>query len=179
MNPVYTVILSTLLLLPSIAAAQPDTILLKPARVFDGVSAEPHAGWVVLIRGEKIAAAGLAEKVEAPKGARNIELPGTTLLPGLIDAHSHLLLYPYDQAKWDDQVLKESHAERICRATVHVKANLLSGFTTLAFLTSLSAGMIMMGLGVIGLYISRIYTQTQNRPVYLIRSVYRSEEGES
>jgi len=56
---------------------------------------------------------------------------------------------------------------------------ILSGFTTLALLTSLSAGMIMMSLGVIGLYISRIYSQTQNRPVYLIRSVYRSDQGES
>ena len=56
---------------------------------------------------------------------------------------------------------------------------ILSGFTTLALLTSLSAGMIMMSLGVIGLYISRIYSQTQNRPVYLIRAVYRSEQAES
>jgi putative glycosyltransferase len=53
--------------------------------------------------------------------------------------------------------------------------SVLSGFTTLSLLVSMSAGMIMMSLGVIGLYISRIYNQTQNRPVYLIRSIYRNE----
>jgi putative glycosyltransferase len=55
----------------------------------------------------------------------------------------------------------------------------LSGFTTLALITSLSTGMIMMSLGVIGLYIARIHSQTQNRPVYLIRSVYRPGQEES
>ena len=106
--------------LPSVARAQPETaILLKPDRVFDGTTNIPHAGWVVLVKGEKIAFAGPAEKLDAPEDAKVIDLPGTTLLPGLIDAHSHLLLYPYDKAKWDDQVLKESLAERVCRATVH------------------------------------------------------------
>jgi imidazolonepropionase-like amidohydrolase len=59
------------------------------------------------VRGEKIAAAGPASEVKVPKGATVIELPGTTLLAGLIDAHAHLLLHPYDETKWDDQVLKE------------------------------------------------------------------------
>jgi putative glycosyltransferase len=54
--------------------------------------------------------------------------------------------------------------------------SVLSGFTTLSLLMSMSAGMIMMSLGIIGLYISRIYNQTQNRPVYLIRSIYRDGE---
>src|SRR6266545_3475616 len=107
-----------LLLSPSLALAQSEQpILLKPDRVFDGTSATAHPGWVVLVKGEKIAAVGAADKVEVPKGAKLIELPGMTLLPGLIDAHSHLLLYPYDKAKWDDQVLKEALAERVCRAT--------------------------------------------------------------
>lgn len=136
-----------LFLSPALALAQPEPpILLKPDRVFDGVSAEPHAGWVVLVKGEKIAAVGPAEKVEVPKGAKVIELPGCTLLPGLIDAHSHLLLYPYDKAKWDDQVLKESQAERVCRATVHAKADLLSGFTTLRDLGTEGAGFADVGI---------------------------------
>src|SRR5215216_2699039 len=101
--------------LPSSLRAEPP-ILLKPDRVFDGTTNTPHAGWVVLVKGEKIAFAGPADKLDAPKDAKVIELPGTTLLPGLIDAHSHLLLYPYDKAKWDDQVLKEPLAERVCRA---------------------------------------------------------------
>lgn len=55
-------------------------------------------------------------------------------------------------------------------------AAVLSGFTTLALIMSLSTGMIMMCLGVIGLYIARIYSQSQNRPVYLIRSIYRGSD---
>jgi imidazolonepropionase-like amidohydrolase len=101
---------------------------------------------VVVVRGEKIAFAGPPDKIDTPKGAKVIELPGATLLPGLIDAHSHLLLYPYDQAKWDDQVLKESQAERVCRATVHAKADLLSGFTTLRDLGTEGAGFADVGI---------------------------------
>lgn len=121
-------------------------ILLKPERVFDGVAAAPHVGWVVLVRGEKIAAVGPAADVKVPPGTTVIELPGTTLLPGLIDAHSHLLLHPYDQTKWDDQVLKEPLAERICRATNHAKAGLLSGFTTLRDLGTEGAGFADVGI---------------------------------
>jgi imidazolonepropionase-like amidohydrolase len=146
MNRVYPVILS-LFVFASPAVAQPELpVLLKPDRVFDGTANAAHAGWVVLVKGEKIAAVGPAEKVEVPKGAKVIALPGTTLLPGLIDAHSHLLLYPYDQAKWDDQVLKEPLAERVCRATVHAKADLLSGFTTLRDLGTEGAGFADVGI---------------------------------
>ena len=127
--------------------AQSDApILLKPDRVFDGTTATPHAGWVVLVQGEKIAYAGPADEVKVPKGAKVIELPGATLLPGLIDAHSHLLLHPYDETKWDDQVLRESVAERVCRATNHAKAGLLSGFTTLRDLGTEGAGFADVGI---------------------------------
>jgi len=127
--------------------AQPDAaVLLKPDRVFDGATATPHTGWVVLVRGDTIAAAGPAGEVKVPDGAKVIELPGTTLLPGLIDAHSHLLLHPYDETKWDDQVLKESVAERVCRATNHAKAGLLSGFTTLRDLGTEGAGFADVGI---------------------------------
>src|ERR1051326_4945007 len=69
----------------STAASQPETVyLLKPARVFDGETAQTHDGWVVLVRGEKIEAAGPAADVRAPAGATVVELPGLTLMPGLI-----------------------------------------------------------------------------------------------
>jgi imidazolonepropionase-like amidohydrolase len=93
-----------------------SSYLLVPDRVFDGVAAQPHAGWVVLVRGDRIVAAGPAASVGAPAGAKRIELPGTTLLPGLIDAHSHMFLHPYDEATWNDQVLKEPLALRVARA---------------------------------------------------------------
>jgi imidazolonepropionase-like amidohydrolase len=129
---------------PARAADRP--VLLKPARVFDGETAKPHAGWVVLVRGERIEAAGPADEVKAPDGARVIELPGTTLLPGLIDAHTHVLLHPYNEASWDDQVLKEALALRVCRATNHLRNTLLSGFTTIRDLGTEGAGYADVGL---------------------------------
>jgi imidazolonepropionase-like amidohydrolase len=122
------------------------TVLLKPARVFDGVAAEPHEGWVVLVRGERIEAAGPVEEVKVPDGARVIELPGATLLPGLIEAHSHLLLHPYNETAWEDQVLKEALALRVCRATNHARATLLAGFTTVRDLGTEGAGYADVGI---------------------------------
>ena len=75
-----------------------------------------------------------------------IELPGATLLPGLIDAHTHVLLHPYNEAVWNDQVLKEALALRVCRATNHLKSNLLSGFTTIRDLGTEGAGYADVGL---------------------------------
>src|SRR5258708_27426987 len=82
-------------------------VLLKPARVFDGVNPQAHEGWVVLVRGERIEKVGPSNEVETPTDARVIELPGTTLLPALIEGPSHLLLHPYNAATWTDQVLQE------------------------------------------------------------------------
>lgn len=121
-------------------------ILLKPDRIYDGININLHDGWVVLIRGEKIVAVGPADSVTVPKDVREISLPGMTLLPGLIDLHSHLLLHPYNETPWDQQVLKESHAERVCRATNHAKANLLSGFTTMRDLGTEGAGYADVGI---------------------------------
>lgn len=120
--------------------------LLRPARVFDGVTREPHAGWVVLVTGERIAAVGPAADVRVPAGATTIDLPGMTLLPGLIEAHSHLLLHPYNETSWDDQVLHESLALRVARATNHARNTLLAGFTTVRDLGSEGAGYADVGL---------------------------------
>ena len=101
--------------------------MLKPDRVFDGETM--HNDWVVLVRANKIEAAG-AMNFKLPANTRVIELKGLTLLPGLIEGHSHLFLHPYNETKWDDQVLKESRAERTARAVNHAKATLMAGFTT-------------------------------------------------
>jgi imidazolonepropionase-like amidohydrolase len=106
-------------------------VLLRPDRVFDGTTATTHAGWVVLVNGEKIVAAGPAVDVSAPAGTTTIDLPGMTLLPGLIDAHSHVLLHPYNETLWNDQVLKEPLAYRVIAATIHCRNTLNAGFTTL------------------------------------------------
>src|SRR5262249_51274562 len=105
-----------------------------------------HEGWAVLVEGEKIKAAGPVATVKAPAKARTIKLPGTTLMPGLIDAHTHVLLHPYNEAKWDDQVLREPLALRVCRATNHLRAALLSGFTTIRDLGTEGAGYADVGL---------------------------------
>jgi imidazolonepropionase-like amidohydrolase len=121
-------------------------VLLKPARVFDGMANEPHDGWVVLVNKGAIVSAGPADSVKAPEGTQTIDLPGCTLLPGLIDAHSHLLLHDYKEAKWDDQVLLEPLALRVCRATNHLKLDLMAGFTTLRDLGTEGAGYADVGL---------------------------------
>jgi imidazolonepropionase-like amidohydrolase len=102
-------------------------ILLKPERVFDGVVMQ--TGWVVLVKNNTIEQAG-SMMFKLPAGTEIIELKGYTLLPGLIEGHSHLFLHPYNETNWDDQVLKESRAERTARAVNHAKATLMAGFTT-------------------------------------------------
>ena len=111
-------------------AAASSAVVLKPARVWtDG---EPlHTGWVVVVEGNHIRAAGPEKSVNVPAGAQVVELPDTTLLPGLMDAHSHLFLHPYNETSWNDQVLKEPVAYRTLRAGVQAKATLMAGFTTL------------------------------------------------
>ncbi|WP_299010125.1 amidohydrolase family protein [uncultured Caulobacter sp.] len=119
-----------LILAPGLAqAAQP--ILLKPAKVWTAEDAgAPHAGWAVLVKDDKIAAVGPLGSIDA-KDAQVIDLPGATLIPGLMDLHSHLFLHPYNETSWDDQVLKESPTYRTLRAGVEAKATLEAGFTTL------------------------------------------------
>lgn len=110
------------------SAQQIDSFyLLKPDRVFDGETVRKD--WVVLIKGNKIEAAG-PMRFKLPANTRVIELKGATLLPGLIEGHSHLFLHPYNETSWNDQVLKESRAERTARAVTHAKATLMAGFTT-------------------------------------------------
>ena len=123
-------ILATIAFFPLLVHSQStprDTFyLLKPARVFDGE--QLHEGWQVLVKNDRIAAAGPA--IAAPAGCTTIVLAGCTLLPGLIEGHSHLFLHPYNETSWNDQVLKEPRAERTARAVNHARATLLAGFTT-------------------------------------------------
>jgi imidazolonepropionase-like amidohydrolase len=125
----------------------PETVyLLKPAHVFDGESAQLHDNWVVLVRGEKIEAAGPAGSVSAPANAKVIDLPGLTLMPGLIEAHSHVLLHPYSETVWNDQVARESLSLRVARATNHLRNTLQAGFTTIRDLGTEGAGYADVGL---------------------------------
>jgi imidazolonepropionase-like amidohydrolase len=119
---------------------------LVPARVFDATTTELREGWVVLVRRGRIEAAGPSSRVTAPAGTQTIRLDGMTLLPGLIEAHSHLLLHPYNEATWDNQVLREPEALRVARAVNHARATLLAGFTTVRDLGTEGAGYSDVGL---------------------------------
>lgn len=130
---------------PAPAVAQDEAaLLLLPDAVFDGERL--HHGWVVVVRGSRIVAAGPAESIDAPPGSRTVALAGKTLLPGLIEGHSHLLLHPYDEASWTDQVLNESLALRTARATVAGAATVRAGVTTVRDLGTEGAGYADVGL---------------------------------
>jgi imidazolonepropionase-like amidohydrolase len=128
-------------------AKPPETAyLLKPAAIFDGESAELRRGWVVLVRGEKIEAVGSPADVKAPADAKTIDLPNLTLMPGLIEAHSHVLLHPYTETVWNDQVAHEALSLRVSRATNHLRSTLMAGFTTIRDLGTEGAGFADVGL---------------------------------
>ncbi|MEY2480453.1 MAG: hypothetical protein QOI04_1380 [Verrucomicrobiota bacterium] len=131
-----------LLLVANFARAQ--STLLRPAAVFDG--SEMHNGWVVLVTGDKIDNVGPAEKVSAPPNTPTVDLAGATLIPGMIEGHSHVFLHPYNETSWNDQVLNESLSLRTARATVHVQKTLLAGFTTARDLGTEGAGYADVGL---------------------------------
>lgn len=120
-----------------LAIAQEQYYILAD-RVFDGE--QMHEGWAVIVTGDKITAVGPISQVKSPQDAIQVKVPGSTLLPGLIEGHSHLLLYPYNITDWDTQVLKESDSYRTARATVHARNTLLAGFTTVRDLGTEGAG---------------------------------------
>ena len=112
--------------------------LLTPDHVFDGE--EMHNDWVVMVEGNKITYAGTLKEAKLSKKTQKIDLVGMTLMPGLIEGHSHLLLHPYNETDWNDQVLKESPVERAIRGTVHAKNTLMAGITTTRDLGAEGAG---------------------------------------
>lgn len=129
------ILLSVLLLSGIVSNAQ---ILLQPDRVFDGE--EMHENWVVLVENNLITYVGKAAAIQPTDQTEIINLKGKTILPGLIEGHSHMLLHPYDETSWNDQVLKESPVERAIRGTIHAKNTLLAGVTTTRDLGAEGAG---------------------------------------
>lgn len=134
-------LLFTLLFLLAFSAQAQVDYLLKPDRVFDGK--EMHNNWVVTITGNSISYAGPAKIVRAKQ---TLDLKGMTLMPGMIEGHSHILLHPYNETSWNDQVLKESFAERSARAVNHLEASLMAGVTTMRDLGSEGAGYTDVGM---------------------------------
>ena len=121
---------------------QPDTLLI-PQAVFDGERLQ--SGWAVVVRGERIVGAGPLASVQKP-GAKEIRLAGLTLMPGMIEGHSHLLLHPYNEVTWNDQVLREPVSYRVARAVTHGERTLMAGVTTVRDLGTEGAGYADVGL---------------------------------
>ncbi|MDB5712193.1 MAG: amidohydrolase [Sphingomonas bacterium] len=136
-------LLAMFLATPALADTSPAT-LLRPAAVFDGIDPVAHPGWQVLVVGDRITAVG--PSLAAPAGATVIELPGDTLMPGMIEGHGHLFLHPYDETSWDDQVLHEPLALRTARAVAQARTTLMAGFTSERDLGTEGAGYADVGL---------------------------------
>jgi imidazolonepropionase-like amidohydrolase len=132
------------ILAADLPAQTTDCFLIRPARIFDGT--DLTEGRVVLVRGDTIAAVGREREIDLPPGCSERDFPEATLLPGLIEGHAHLLLHPYDETPWNDQVLKESWAERAIRGGLHAERTLRAGFTTVRDLGSEGAGYTDVGL---------------------------------
>jgi imidazolonepropionase-like amidohydrolase len=122
--------------LPLFGLAQ-TSIVLKPARIFDGDTV--HEGWAVRITGDRIQSAGPASSIDLT-GAKIVDLPNSTVLPGLIEGHSHILLHAYTETVWNDQVAHEGLALRAARAVNHLRDTLMAGFTTVRDLGTEGAG---------------------------------------
>lgn len=141
----FLMLLFSIFMCFSLKAQTTDSlILIKADNVFDGE--EMHRGWGILIKGKTIIEAGSLESLSIRQARKIIDLKGKTLLPGLIEGHSHLLLHPYNETSWQNQVLEESEAERVARAVNHARATLLAGFTTVRDLGSEGAGYADVGL---------------------------------
>src|SRR5437867_12344476 len=141
----FIAMIVVLLAVESVAQAPvSQPIVLRPARVFDGDSIREN--WAVVVRGDKIERVGPAATLNIPADARVIDLPGTTLIPGLIEAHSHVLLHPYSETSWNDQNAHEALALRVARATNHLRNTLMAGYTTIRDLGTEGAGYADVGL---------------------------------
>jgi imidazolonepropionase-like amidohydrolase len=115
--------------------AQQPVIAIRAGRLIDGVSAQPIANAVVIVQGDRITAAG--RDVAVPPNATVIDLPGHTILPGLIDSHTHVCFAPQDGK---DPVLNKDVSYRTLEAAAAARASLDAGFTTLRDTDSEGAG---------------------------------------
>lgn len=117
--------------------------LLRAPLLFDGV--DFHTDVSVLIKDDMIIAVGEESDMDVPDKVLIHDVSGT-LMPGMIEGHSHLLLHPYNETSWNDQVLRESYAERAIRGGRHAEATIRAGFTTVRDLGSEGAGYVDVGL---------------------------------
>jgi imidazolonepropionase-like amidohydrolase len=141
----YIGFLSLIFSVVSFSITQAGDKLLLPDALWDGTAKKLVTGQAVLVSGDKITEIGPVGGFADSKAER-VELKGLTLMPGMIEGHSHILLHPYSETLWNDQVLVESRPERTVRAVNHVRAALMAGFTTYRDLGSEGAGYDDVGI---------------------------------
>ena len=142
----FLIVLGSLLLALAARAGPQATpekvVVIRAGTLIDGVSAAPRRDQVIVIRGNRIESVGDASTVKIPPGARVVDLSRATVLPGLIDAHTHIFLQGEDPAEggYDAQLLKHGLAFRAARATVSARRALEQGFTTIRDVETEGAG---------------------------------------
>jgi imidazolonepropionase-like amidohydrolase len=124
------------------AAAAPKAIVVRAGTLIDGRSDQPRQKQVLVIRGDRIESVADAASAKIPDGARVIDLSHATVLPGLIDSHTHIFLQGEDPAQggYDVQLLKYPLAYRAARAAVSARLALEQGFTTIRDMETEGAG---------------------------------------
>ncbi len=132
------------LIISTCIIGQEEPIVLIADRIFDGE--DIREGWMVVVQNGMIIEAGPEDSITPPLESRNLIFEDQTLMPGMIEGHAHILLHPYNETPWNDQVLKESYAERTLRAANHLRATLEAGVTTVRDLGSEGAGYLDVGI---------------------------------
>ena len=107
------------------------SVAIRAGRLFDGQAVHLASDQVILIQGDRIASVGPSSEVRIPPGSEVIDLRRATVLPGLIDAHTHLLLTGEANGRYDEELLKESWQYRTIEAVVNAGKDLMAGFTTM------------------------------------------------
>ncbi len=121
-------------LTPQLSAQQ--TTVLKAARLIDGTGSAPVANGVVVVTGNRIVAVGREGSVTIPAGARTIDLGDATLLPGFIDAHTHIIGRPLSDPQYDDAPVRDYPSYGAIVGVENARKTLMSGFTTIRVLGS-------------------------------------------
>jgi imidazolonepropionase-like amidohydrolase len=139
---IVVLLLSLTAVAQSNPVASPQITVIRAGMLIDPRSNEPKHNQLIVIRGDKIEAVGDAASTQIPAGAKVVDLSNETVLPGLIESHTHIFLQGEDPALggYDIQLLKFPLAYRAARATVSARRALEQGFTTIRDMETEGAG---------------------------------------